>query len=657
MDDKTIPVSTYLAGKSEAERAKVNATLKTWGDDFHYHALFEQSDDCIFIISLDLRYMAANPQAYLLLGYRDGELVGKPVSEVMSQEESLGHAAVMTDSSNLVERILRRKDGALVPVEISTSIVYDDKDQPAYIQSIVRDISTRKEVERLLQRQNQIMLSISDATTRLLQSSRFENNIGGVLESLGQATGAIACFIIEIKLDTDLAPTHHILSEWQRDQSFQLDIAGSLAPAISSMFTSRQDLFAEDLDIFPARSVALVPIVGKNDSREFLGLLYPERMSAWLPAQRDAVQIAANLIGAAWQRRQYEEDILSSEARNQTIIDALPDLIIRLDAMGKILDYNAKPDHPLYHPQEAVGGKLLSEIWPSEIASQIMGSHSGDAFTQPFHLKEFKLPFSTQTYEARLAPIASHEALLVVRDITEQAKLNEMKSDFINRASHELRMPLTNAILMVNLIQEGGTPEELQEYWSILTSELDRQKVLIERLLMAGRLESRALKLEITQIDLVSILEESILAVKLFANKKNIVIQVSFPAKPIIILGDKSGLQQVFINLINNAIKFSPDGKTVDVDVRLTAAQAQVAISDHGMGIPAEDIPHLCERFFRGRNVTVAEIPGSGIGLYIVKSIVEELGGRIIVESQLKQGTTITITLIHPAGESPAFPS
>jgi signal transduction histidine kinase len=110
-------------------------------------------------------------------------------------------------------------------------------------------------------------------------------------------------------------------------------------------------------------------------------------------------------------------------------------------------------------------------------------------------------------------------------------------------------------------------------------------------------------------------------------------------------LGDKSGLQQVFINLINNAVKFSPEGSSVEVVLTLESGTARVAISDHGMGIPAEDIPHLCERFFRGRNVTIAEIPGSGIGLYIVKSIVEELGGSIQVESVLKQGTTISVTL------------
>jgi signal transduction histidine kinase len=221
-----------------------------------------------------------------------------------------------------------------------------------------------------------------------------------------------------------------------------------------------------------------------------------------------------------------------------------------------------------------------------------------------------------------------------------------MKSDFINRASHELRTPLTTVIMMANLLQEGGTPEEISEYWGVMTSELNRQKILIERLLMAGRLESGTMKLELGSIDLISSLEDSILAVKPIASKKNITIQFEIPAtRPLIVLGDNSALQQVFINLINNAAKFSPTGSSVEVSITMTDEFARVSIRDHGMGIPPEDLPHMCERFFRGRNVTIAEIPGSGIGLYIVKSILEELNGDIKVESTLKKGTTLIVTL------------
>lgn len=644
MDEKTIPLSSYRAKKSRAAQSKTDPGTPTWGDDFHYRALFEQSDDCIFIISFGLVYMAANPQALKLLGYSENELIGKPVSEIIALDESLGHEAILENGSSPFERVLKCKDGTTVLVEISTSIVYDETGQPAYIQSIVRDISRRKEVERALRRRDQIMVSISDATTRLLQSTKFQENIAEILGSLGQATGAVACFIIKVILLPGHLPIQ-ILSEWQKDGSYRMDIENSLTPCMKFLLNSKDGIFAENVDIRPAQSVAVVQILGKTGSREFLGLFYPDTVDTWLPTQRDVLQVVANIIGAALQRDQHEEAILESEARNRTIIEALPDLIIRMDAMGKILDYNAKPDHPLYHTHHDVAGKLLSEIWPEEIVSQIMGRDMGEAFTKPHYLKEFKLPFSPQIYESRLAPIASQEALLVVRDITEQAKLNEMKSDFINRASHELRMPLTNAILMVNLIQQGGTQEEIQEYWKILNSELNRQKILIERLLMAGRLESRTLQLEIAPIDLISVLDESILAVKTIANKKNINIRVSAPSTPIEVMGDRSGLQHVFINLINNAIKFSPEGSFVGVEVALSEKEAWIAISDQGMGIPPEDLPHLYERFFRGRNVTIAEIPGSGIGLYIVKSIVEELGGRIEAESVLKQGTTFTVAL------------
>ena len=155
------------------------------------------------------------------------------------------------------------------------------------------------------------------------------------------------------------------------------------------------------------------------------------------------------------------------------------------------------------------------------------------------------------------------------------------------------------------------------------------------------------MKLESTPMDLVPVLKESVQAIKAMAGTRNISIKLDADRASLNVLGDSGGLSQVFINLINNAVKFSPEGNTVEVLAAKSDAEreARISVIDHGLGIPSDAKPHLFERFYRARNVTVAEIPGSGVGLYIVKSIVDELGGRIEVKSELNQGTTFTVYL------------
>jgi two-component system phosphate regulon sensor histidine kinase PhoR len=336
-----------------------------------------------------------------------------------------------------------------------------------------------------------------------------------------------------------------------------------------------------------------------------------------------------------------------NETRNRIILSALPDLLIRLDVNGLILDYTTNPNHPLYLHRDMISGKKLSEIWPQETVQMIIGELENHKFTSPHIVHGFTLPFSSSDYESRLLPISATEALIVVRDMTDQARLDRLKTDFINRASHELRTPLTTAILMTELIQDGGNQDDLNQYWQTLTSELNRQKILIDRLLIAGRLESGMMKLDQIPIDLIPVLDESISAVRPIAGTRNISVELSTPKNTFHVIGDKSGLQQVFINLINNAVKFSSQGNVVEVGVKRSDGQTHVSITDRGLGIPPESIPHLFKQFYRAKNVSIAEIPGSGIGLYIVKSIVEGLGGSIKVESVQNKGTTITVTLVN----------
>ena len=652
MDEKTIP----LPRPSLQNIGNSGAAHKVWGDDLHYRALFEQTGECVFIIGLDFRYLAANQQALGLLGYEEHELIGKPVSDIMTQDDALGRQSRAGERTNLFERILKRKDGTTLPVEVSTSVVYNELGQPSYIQSIARDISEWKHAEWILKRQAQILSVIGDATARLLRSSSIEIKIPEVLESLGIAMDVDCCAIFEI--NTFFAdPSVQVRYQWMRENIDAQDVRSFISARTPQLLSTSNGRFSfRDVDhqsaSFSNPTLVAIPINGGLGSSGFLGFLDSENINSWSVAEFDAAQTAANLIGSALLRNRYEETIRLNDARNRIILGALPDLLIRIDTYENILDYSANSEHPLYIDRDLIIDKKLSQIWPEDIVEKIIGKVNQQTFRTRVNVEEFRLPHSNHAFEARLYPISTVEALIVIRDITEQAKLNEMKSDFINRASHELRTPLTAAMLMTELIQEGGSPEELDEYWRTLKSELNRQKILIDRLLIAGRLESGMMKLEIVPLDLLPVLEESIMAVKAIANKRNISLQLELSTEPVTILGDKSGLQQVFINLINNAAKFSRQGGTVKIHLSKSEEYIDVCIRDDGVGIPAESIPYLFQRFYRAKNVTIAEIPGSGIGLYIVKSIVDELGGKITVKSELNQGTAFIVSLKRHRGDS-----
>ncbi len=640
MDEKTIPLSKLPVD------IKVHLNQgRTWGESLDYRALFEQTGECVFIIGLNFQILTANTKAMNLLGYDEGELIGMPVEEIMFMDESTDRGLFLEKRQSSTEQTLRRKNGLTLPVELSISVVHNEKSMPAYIQMVARDITERKQAERVLKRHMRAQAVIGEVTASLFRSSNIEERIPEVLESLGYAVGVFSCAIFDIK-DSSL----QVKYQWVDQVDTGFDAMSVVEPFTASLMEMPERVFSvtdvyTQIPAVPSVSLLIIPIQGASRSWGFLGLFDKEDRLSWLPTIFDIVQTTANLLGAAMERVNNEETLRLSERRNRIIVDALPDVLLRVDISGRVLDFFANADHPLYTFRSRVMGKQLADVLPIDFIKNVIGEVNASSFTAPLQLESFTLPQSSNTFEAELHPISGQEALIIVRDITERARLDQMKSDFINRASHELRTPLTSAILMAELIQQGGTEEELDEYWRTLNSELNRQKNLINELLMAGRLESGNMKLESTSIDLMPTLIESVNAVKAIANKRNISIVLNSEFRSLQVLGDTGGLQQVFINLINNAVKFSPERSMVEVTVTTNDQNAQISISDHGLGIPPESIPHLFERFYRAQNVTVAEVSGSGIGLYIVKSILDGLNGSIHVESRIHQGTTFIVGL------------
>lgn len=342
-----------------------------------------------------------------------------------------------------------------------------------------------------------------------------------------------------------------------------------------------------------------------------------------------------------------EHALRQSQHRHLAILNAIPDAIFRINREGHVLDH--RPGH---QPARALVTRQahradLSAILPADVTAQVLAAVPAVLAGEHVAPVEFQVPeVGDGTFEARLVSSGDHEALLLIRDISERARLEQLKMEFIHRAAHELRTPLTTIGMMVDLLQQGGSAAETEQFWDILKTELVRQLILVDELLSAGRLQNSTFDLHLAPVDLADLLSGVVTAIRPQLKSKHIRFHVQVPDGLPPVMGDRLYLHQVAINLLSNAAKFTPDGGTV----RLEAAPAghgfqAFHVADSGLGIPPEELHQVGERFFRGSNAVANEVPGTGIGLYIVKAIVTRHGGRLECDSHLGEGTRMTVIL------------
>jgi len=315
------------------------------------------------------------------------------------------------------------------------------------------------------------------------------------------------------------------------------------------------------------------------------------------------------------------------------------------------LDFRAGEDKNLYVPSETIIGSRVEDILPPEIARSTMNAIQTALETNTPQKFEYKMENAakTMTYDAHIVPASPKEVIIVSHDISERARLEQMKTDFINRASHELRTPLTTAILMADLLEGDNTEQERRQFIDILKQELKRQRFLLNDLLVAGRIESKRFQVHLSEVEIPPVIEEAISSVKPQADARQLEIQTHAEDSLPLANTDRQALLQVLLNLLSNAIKFSTPNNTIEIHARRAGDSLLIAVKDHGVGIPAQDLPHIASRFFRAQNATELEIPGTGIGMYIIREILDALGGRMEIESVEKQGTTVSIFLPIPA--------
>ncbi|WP_423800372.1 two-component system histidine kinase PnpS [Neobacillus sp. SAB-20_R2A] len=237
--------------------------------------------------------------------------------------------------------------------------------------------------------------------------------------------------------------------------------------------------------------------------------------------------------------------------------------------------------------------------------------------------------------------------LLVFHDITEIKKLEQMRKDFVANVSHELKTPVTSIKGFTETLLDGAmnNQETLESFLSIILKESERLQSLIQDLLELSKIEQQGFKLNILEIDLFKLLEDVIALLKGKAEEKNINLELLCPAENVRIRGDVDRLKQVFINLIGNAITYTPSNGNVGVIILNHGETVRVHVKDTGIGIKKEEIPRIFERFYRVDRARSRNSGGTGLGLAIVKHLIEAHHGQISVVSNLGEGSEFIIEL------------
>ena len=245
-------------------------------------------------------------------------------------------------------------------------------------------------------------------------------------------------------------------------------------------------------------------------------------------------------------------------------------------------------------------------------------------------------------------PLAGSEStgvLLTLHDLTRQRQVDTTRREFVSNVSHELRTPLSSVKALAEAL-ENGALEDLataRDFVRRIHGEADRMSALVDDLLELSRLESGQAPLEIETVDLAALARGEIEAFQLRAEAAGVALSARLPDSPSLVRGEREKLRQVLVNLLDNALKFTPSGGAVTVSVHSAAGGVEVVVQDTGAGIPAEHLPHVFERFYKVDRAR--RDGGTGLGLAIVRHIVEAHGGTARVESREGEGTTVSVVL------------
>jgi two-component system sensor histidine kinase VicK len=381
--------------------------------------------------------------------------------------------------------------------------------------------------------------------------------------------------------------------------------------------------------------------------------------SGRLPVQsRDEVGQLSRVFNHLAQRLQQTLDEIHAEQRRvAAILHNMTDGLLAVDPAGIVLVCNPTAGEFFGRDPATVIGKPATDVLPEAVGAALRGAPS---HADPVQVTVLPLETPERHLLAHVAPLAegtaSHGTVVVLHDVTARERLEAMRKEFVANVSHELRTPVTTIKLYAESLLDWGLddPEVARPKVEVIAAETDRMHRLIQNLLVLSRLDAgRGRAAMRAPADLGRLAAEVVSRLEPSAVRRGLTITLDQPPADLPVHVDADGIVRVLSNLILNAIEFTPSGGRVAVTVcRSPGGDVQVEVADTGIGIPAEAMPRLFERFYRVDPSRSREYGGSGLGLAIAREIVEAHGGTIGVESEEGKGSRFRITLPLDGGDA-----
>lgn len=331
-----------------------------------------------------------------------------------------------------------------------------------------------------------------------------------------------------------------------------------------------------------------------------------------------------------------------------TVMDSMVEAVIAVDNSERILFANPAAANVFDVDTERAVGKHIWEVIRNTTVQEVVRK----ALAGREQHAECELPRTRMTVSIVSTPLTGDPCpgvVLVLHDVTRLRQLEAMRRDFVSNVSHELKTPLTVIQACADTLLEGAIDDKEynRTFLGRISNQSERLHRLILDLLQLARIESEEEVFEFTRVDLGDLIQDCLVKEESVAEGRGITLKQNetSAAGPMIIQGDPEAIQTMLGNLVENAIRYSPEGSEVLIACEKTGDEVRLTVSDNGPGIPSQYVDRIFERFYRVDRARSREMGGTGLGLAIVKHLTQIHGGRVQCESRLGEGSKFTITL------------